>query len=151
MHLYTAEEGMFTRLSTTFRHELHAGGSLLLPSRHVTKRTFDRNRNQTYSPSAALHLKIWLLAFRETDSEVSDIRCHFMTRVMGSHFLTRDQGDLRLHSLEYREGCALSVAVRCWPSSCNSNVREREGAELLFEPCDQPGTPGSASTRRRNA
>src|SRR6267154_5897502 len=90
MHLCTAEEGTFTRLSTTFRHELHAGGSLLLPSRHVTKRTFDRNRNQTYSPSAALHLKIWLLAFRETDSEVSDIRCHFMTRVMGSHFFTRD-------------------------------------------------------------
>src|SRR5258708_1290648 len=31
------EEVMLTQSSTVFRHELHAGGSLLLPRRHVTK------------------------------------------------------------------------------------------------------------------
>jgi hypothetical protein len=39
-----------------------------LPRRRVTNSsaiTFDRNGNQTYSPSAALHLKVWLHASRE--------------------------------------------------------------------------------------
>jgi hypothetical protein len=34
-------------------------------------------------------------------------------------------GNLRLHALVPREGCALKVTVSLWPSSCKRNVRER--------------------------
>src|ERR1700756_741111 len=78
--------------------------------------------------------------------EVSDIRCHFMTRVMGSHFFTPDSRRSAASQPRISQGLRVEFDRPCWPSSCNSNVREREGAELIFGTRDQPRTPGSAST-----
>jgi hypothetical protein len=53
-----------------------------------------------------------------------------MTQVMGSHFFARDSRRSAASQPRILRLCALSVTVPCWPSSCISNVREREGAEF---------------------
>ena len=111
---------------------------------------FDRDGKHICSSSAAVPW-IALLLSLIAPTLAAVLRCHFMTRVMGSHFFTRESRRSAVSQPRISRGCALSMTVPCWPSSCNSNVREREVTELIFEPRDQPRTPGRASTRRRKA
>ena len=115
---------MLTVPTISFRHGLHANTfpSPCYEAIHLVEIRIILNHHQRHCTCNGCS------CLRGNRVEVSEIKCHLMTLVIGITLLnTRPTAGRQPLQPRISEGCALSVSVPCWPSSCNRTIREREG------------------------